>query len=45
MNYFEIKEILDICYDNISNLQSIISNIEINYPKEFKEYNDYYDNF
>ena len=45
LKYCEIKQILDTCYENISNLEAIISDIEIRYPKEFKEYNDYYNSF
>lgn len=41
----EIKRILDTCYENIANLEAIISDIEISYPDEFKAYNDYYDSF
>ena len=45
MRYIEIKQILDTCYENIYNLEALISDIEIHYPDEFKEYNDYYDSF
>ena len=42
MHFAEIKEILDNCYEVIHDIEAIINNIEIYQPKEFEEYNKYY---